>query len=64
MPDEYKIDLTDDQAILAVYNKNRIQRDEITDPGVLKYNCSSEYEYQALAKKACVLNYFLNTLDI
>ena len=64
LPDEYKIDLTDDQAILAVYNKNRIQRDEITDPGVLKYNCSSEYEYQALAKKACVLNYFLNTLDI
>ena len=64
LPDEYKIDLTDDKAILAVYNKNRIQRDEITDPGVLKYNCSSEYEYQALAKKACVLNYFLNTLDI
>lgn len=63
LPDEYKIDLTDDQAILAVYNKNRIQIDEITDPGVLKYNCSSEYEYQALAKKACVLNYFLNTLD-
>lgn len=64
LPDEYKIDLTDDQAILAVYNKDRIQREEITDPGVLKYNCSSEYEYQALAKKACVLNYFLNTLDI
>lgn len=63
LPDEYKIDLTDDQAILAVYNKNRVQIDEITDPGVLKYNCSSEYEYQALAKKACVLNYFLNTLD-
>lgn len=63
LPDEYKIDLTDDQAILTVYNKNRIQIDEIKDPGVLKYNCSSEYEYQALAKKACVLNYFLNTLD-